>query len=64
MTLEIKIRILELYEAGMLPGDIAKKVNRMTRDVDAIIQLYAKKPDLLLGFKGMRELAREAGLIL
>ena len=60
---ELKIRILELHEEGMPSGDIAKKVNGMKKDVEAIIQLHGKRPGLVLGFKGMKELAREAGLL-
>jgi hypothetical protein len=60
---ELKIRILELHEEGMLPGDIAKKLNRMKKEVEAIIQLHGKRPDLILGMTGMKELAKEAGLI-
>lgn len=59
----LKIRVLELHYEGMPPKDIAKKVHRNTKEILAIIELHAKRPELQLGFRGMQQLAREAGLI-
>jgi hypothetical protein len=47
----------------MSPKEIAKKVHRNAKEIFAIIELHAKKPELELGFRGMQKLAREAGLI-
>lgn len=59
----LKIRVLELHYEGIPPKEIAKKVHRNTKEILAIIELHAKKPELQLGFRGMQALAREAGLI-
>ena len=63
MTQTLKLAVLELHEQGMTAGDIAKRLKRMKRDIEAIIALHAKRPDLKLGMKGMVQLAKEAGLI-
>ena len=60
----LQARVIELHESGMDAGDIAKKVHLVKKEVVAIIQLHAKRPGLMHGMRGMRELAREAGLIL
>jgi hypothetical protein len=58
----LQLRVLELHYEGMPPKEIAKKVHRNAKEIMAIIELHAKKPELQLGFRGMQKLAREAGL--
>ena len=55
--------ILALHYAGELPVAIAKTLRRNTRDVRAVIALYAKKPGVEHGFRKLQELAREAGVL-
>jgi len=55
--------ILALHYAGKDPVTIAKALRRNTRDVRAVIQLYAKKPGVEFGFRKLRQLAKEAGVL-
>jgi transcriptional regulator len=59
----LQLRVLELHEQGLTPKEISKKVHRMTKEVVAILELRAKRPDLQYGMKGLRDLAKDAGLI-
>lgn len=60
---ELQVQILERHYAGEAPVQIAKALLRNTREVRAIIDLHAKKPDVKYGFKALQQLAREAGLL-
>jgi hypothetical protein len=55
--------ILRQFEAGTPIKEIAKNINWKASDVRACIELHSKRLDLQLGWKGMLQLAREAGLI-
>jgi transcriptional regulator len=59
----LQVRVLELHEAGLSEKEIAKKLHRMTKEIVAILELHAKRPDLQFGMKGLRALAKEAGLL-
>jgi len=55
--------ILALHYGGQDAVAIAKALHRNTREVRAVIQLYAKKPGVEFGFRKLRELAKEAGVL-
>jgi hypothetical protein len=59
----LQLRVLELHEQGLASKEISKKVHRMTKEIVAILKLHAKRPDLQYGMKGLRALAKDAGLI-
>lgn len=59
----LQTRVIQLHESGMDVGAIAKKLHRMKKEINAIIHLHAKRPGLTHGMRGLKELAKEAGLI-
>lgn len=54
--------IIRQHELGFTAKEIGKRVGWKTSEVIAVISLYAKRPGLEIGFRGMQKLAREAGL--